>query len=230
MKIFIGSSYFEGGKGGPEFRRAFAHHWYYNTMAASPDKVAVICEGGSVPPRFAKVDYVNLTGDLGHCEGLIEKAKRGLPHPEFAGWSASMCALAMLAYVDGATFVYKEEDALAFGPWLQRMKQDLGNADLVFGPKMKSAPWMPAAQSLFMVRHSAIPWFVRTYLSLGGDDNASTLGEHKFCAMESKFPQRCRRLSFGCDREKPIPWDSDCFYAQQWTQAELEEAKRRNLL
>ena len=38
------------------------------------------------------------------------------------------------------------------------------------------------------------------------------------------------RLSFGGDRMRPLPWDTEVWYAQQWTQNELDEAKSRGLL
>ncbi len=229
MKYMIGSSFYDKGRGGAEFRREFAQIWYYNTMAArpAPQRVIVVSEGSSRPFNAVGVDTINLTGDLGHCHDLIEKRK---PH-EFSSWSASMCATAMLAYDNETDFIYKEEDCLAFGPWVEKMYADLGTGSLIFGPKMKSPPWMPCAQALFLVRHNAIPAFIRTYLSLGSDGNPATLGEHKFVKLERTWgPARVKRLSFGVDRERPIPWDDPVFYFQQPTAAELDEARRRNLI
>ena len=85
------------------------------------------------------------------------------------GWSASVLALAMVAYNDEADFLYTEADCLAFGPWVAQMYTDLGDGDIVFGGPMKSEPWMPRAQSLFLVRHKAIPLFVAKYLTMGND-------------------------------------------------------------
>jgi hypothetical protein len=229
MRFLLGSSYFDRGKGGAEFRRELATIWSENNSRAdvAPTRTVIISEAGSKRPAVGwATDVVRLTGDLGHCHDLIEGRK---PH-EFAGWSATMCALAMTAYADEADFLYKEEDCLAFGPWVKRIYDDLGSGDIVFGGKMKSAPWMPCAQSLFLVRHRAIPLFVRTYLGLGGDNNKNTLGEAKFARLASMFPMKVRYLSFGVDRERPIPWDDPVFYFQQPTAAELEEASRRGLI
>lgn len=227
MKFTIGSSFFDKGRSGEDFRRTFAHLWYFNTMAMNPHHVIVVSEGGSHRPQYSGVDVLNLTGDLGHCHDLIENRK---PH-EFSSWSASMCLTALAAYDNETDYIYKEEDALAFGPVVERMYRDMGDGMMVFGRKMKSAPWMPCSQSLFLVRHEFIPKFVSAYLGMGGERSRNNLGEHKFLRIEERFGSHViRRLSFGVDRERPIPWDDPVFYFQQPTQDELAEAKRRGLI
>lgn len=226
-EFFLGSSYFENGKGGTAFRREFAHLWYFNTRKQNPTKTVIISEGGSAPPHYAGIDYVNLAADLGHCHDLIENRK---PH-QFSSWSTSMCALALLAYDAVLPFVYIEQDAFCFGPVVEQGFKDLGDGLMVFGQKHKSPPYMPCSQSFFIVAHAFIPTFVASYLALGGDRNRHNLGEHKFVRIEEKFGhQKCRRLSFGVDRCRPIPWEAPIYYAQQWSAEELEEAKRRGLI
>lgn len=229
MRWLLGSSFYDRGKGGPSLRREFAAIWAENNARADvkPTRTVVISEGGSKMPNVGwATDVVRLTGDLGHCHDLIEGRK---PH-EFSGWSATMLAAALMAYTDEADFIYKESDCLAFGPWVKQIYDDLGTGDIVFGGKMTSPPWMPCAQSLFLVRHKAIPMFVRTYLALGGDNNRTNLGEHKFVKLASTFPMKVRHLSFGVDRERPIPWNAPVFYFQQPTIAEIDEARTRGLI
>lgn len=231
MRYLLGSSFFDGGKNGAAFRRQLAVIWAENVARArpQPSRVVIVSEGGSKRPNVGPLnaDIVRLTGDCGHCDQLVKGERAN----EFSGWSASMTALAMLAYTDMADFLYWEEDCLAFGDVVGQLYRDMGDGDMVFGRKMTSAPWMPAAQSLFLVRHSFIPTFVHTYLSMGGERKPNNLGEHKFVFIESRFgSRRIRRLSFGVDRERPLPWDAPVWYAQQWTSAELEEAARRKLI
>lgn len=233
MRIFLGTSFFDGGK--PE-RQAMAKLWVENVarMDVKPTKIVAIGEGNAVVPALWG-DVVRLTGNLGHIHQHLDNGPKS--HHAFTGWSASVMALAWLSYIDESDFLYRESDCLAFGPWVTRMYRDLGNADWVFGPKMKSAPWMACAQSLFLVRHKAIPDFVYRFLSYGPENHRDNIGETRFVKMAKfTYPHEftpalpAAYLSFGCDRERPIPWDDDCFYAQQWTPAELEEAKRRNLI
>jgi hypothetical protein len=230
MRYLLGSSFFDGGKNGPEFRRAFAPIWSANVakLTPQPSRIVIICEAGSKRPTVGwNTDVIRLTGDCGNCDQIL-KGKR--PN-DYSGWTAGMAALAMLAYVDMADFVYFEEDCLAFGDVIGQAYRDMGDGDMVFGRKMMSAPWMPCSQAFFLVRHRAIPQFVSDYLALGGERSVTNLGEHKHCKIEQKWgSQRARRLTLGCDRERPIPWDAPAFFCQQWTLAELAEAKRRNMI
>jgi hypothetical protein len=70
---------------------------------------------------------------------------------------------------------------------------------------------------------------VRGFLINGPENDRARIGETRFIRMEDTLG-RAGRLSFGVDRERPIPWDAPAFYFQQPTRAELEEAARRNLI
>lgn len=226
-RFLIGSSYFDGGK---PFRKEFARIWHWNTLAANPfpSRVVIVAEGGGQIPLISPAtDVIHLTGDLGH----IGQHMSGEKKHEFTGWSSSMLAGAMLAYSDCADFIYKEDDCLAFGPWVEQMYADAGDRQFVFGRRMTSPPRQLCSQSLFMVRHSWIPTFVREYLALGNDGQSDNMGEHKFWKIEQKYGSSVvARLSFGVDRERPIPWDDRVWFAQQWTSEELDEARRRKLI
>lgn len=234
MRYLIGSSFFDGGKNGPEFRRAFAPIWSAQFRTLEPTRIVIVSEAGSKRPLVGwNTDVIRLTGDCSHCETLVEDCEKGLGRHrnEFSGWSASMTALAMIAYCDMADFIYVEEDCLAFGDWVGQLYRDMGDGYMAFGRKMTSAPWMPCSQSMFIVRHVFIPEFVSSYLALGGERNRHNLGEAKFCKLEKKSGTGViRRLTFGVDRERPIPWDAPVWFAQQWTPAELAEARARNLI
>lgn len=226
MRFLLGTSVFDGGK--PE-RQEMTRLWQENlrTMDVAPSRVVIIAEGGSKVPHIAAgIDVVRLTGDLGHIHAHLDNGPKS--HHAFTGWSASVLALAMLAYIDESDLVYRESDCLAFGPWVSRMYCDCGDAGWAFGPKMTSAPWMACAQSLFLVRHGTIPHFVEQFLKRGDERDRSRIGESRFVDMARSIP--AARLSFGVDRMKPIPWDDEVFYFQQPAPDELAEAKRRNLI
>ena len=227
MKYLLGSSFFPGGR---EHRIEFARVWHWNTLKTFPNasRVVIVAEGGGVPPIVSPItDVVHLTGDLGHIGQHLNGSKKH----EFTGWSASMCAVAMLAYIDEADLIYKEEDDLAFGDCEKQLYADMGDGDMAFGRRMTSAPWMECSQSLFIVRHAFIPAMVSAYLAMGKDGDVNNLGERKFQNLESRFgTHRIRRLTFGVDRERPLPFDAPVWHAQQLKSEELDELKRRNLI
>ena len=206
--------------------------WRHNTAKAIPPprRIVVLAVGGAVPTFIGEdTDLIHLAGNLGHMHHLIGKELPRKSHM-LGGWSASVLAMAMIAYSDEADFVYKEADCLAFGPWIEQMYADMGDGDIVFGGPMNSEPWMSCAQSLFLVRHEAIPLFVAKYLTMGNDCE-TMLTEDKFAFLDQgSGAMKVRHLSFGVDREKPIPFDAPVFYAQQFTVSEIESLKQRALI
>lgn len=220
MRFLLGTSFFHDSNNPQKVEMMSL--WHRNIPREASNVVALY--EGSTIPMVSPAQAVRLTGDLGHIGAHLNGSK---PH-HLTGWSASVCALAMLAYINEADFIYKESDCLAFGPWVQQLYQDAEGVEFVFGPKMTSAPWMTCAQSLFLVKHHFIPAFVSVFLSLPPD--RAMLGEDKFCHLEGVYPHLTRRMSFGVDRMRPIPWDAPVFYFQQPTQLDLDEAKRRKLI
>lgn len=171
--------------------------------------------------------WVRLDQNLGHVGDLLSGAKKN----DFCGWSATVLGLAMTAYASGQDLIYVEQDCLAFGPWVEQMYSDMGSGDMVFGRAMKSSPWMPCAQSLFLIRHSFLPHFVAQYLYMGPDGSLDNLPETKFVKLEAQnSPGRIRRLSFGYDRERPINFDDKVWYAQKFSREELDELRRRKMI
>lgn len=228
MRFLLGSSVFHDNK--PE-RVEMTKLWLENMrrMDVQPERTVIIAEGDSfvfVPPNNDKISVVRLSGDLGHIHQHLDNGPKS--HHAYTGWSASVLSLAMLAYVNETDFVYKESDCLAFGPWVQRMYRDLGDNNWAFGPKMTSAPFMACQQSLFLVRHRAIPTFVRLFLQHGPENNRASIGENRFMRMAVEMKPSF--LSFGVDRMRPIPWGDEVYYFQQPNPEELTEAKRRNLI
>ncbi len=199
--------------------------WANNTSQSAPATNFACIEVGTRNPLY-QGNNIALANNLGHVGDLLNNSK---PH-EMCGWSAAVLALAMVAYCNETDMLYKEQDCLAFGPWVEQMYKDIGTKGMVFGRKMVNAPYMPCAQSLFLIRHHFIPEFVRRYIELGPERTADNLPEHKFAKLEELWPQHYARLSFGYDRERPINFDDPVWYAQKLTAPELEEIKRRNLL
>lgn len=195
----------------------FFELWKSNTKKYTDDYF-VMSTGPSLDNRFIACRH-----NIGHVGDLIKENKGGL-----CGWSASVCALAMIAYNCGRDFIYKEADCLWFGDVIGQMYRDCEGKQMVFGKKMQSAPYMACAQSTFLIRHGFILDFLRAYLFLPHDKDM--LPEDKFVKLEENHPDLYGRLSFGVDREKPIPYDDSIFYAQQITESEISELRRRGII
>lgn len=198
--------------------------WLDNTLRYShPKRITVVADSGSVVPFNHEILLnINLSGNLGHFMELVEGKK---PYA-LNGWSGAMLVGAMIAYCDESDMVWKEEDCLAFGPWAEKMYDELGGAKAIWG----SCSFMPCEQSLFLVMHDQIPEFVQHYLDGPPQNRSGEFGEDKFKRMEENFPEKYRRFSFGCGRDRPIPWDDEIFYFQQAKREDVEEAIKRGLL
>ena len=210
----------------------FARIWYYNTIKAPyrGDIYVFETKGSAFPDAEpyarATIRHIPTHFNLGHVGDLLDGK---LPF-QFCGWSASVLAGAMIAYNCGKDMLYKESDCLAFGSWIPTLYSQLGDAGFIFGRKHQSAPWMPCSQALFLIKHAYIPAFVSRYLALGTDNDATNLPEHKFMRLMEQDPANVKQMTIGYDRERPICFDDEVWYAQKFTEAEMAELRRRELI
>lgn len=219
MKYIIGTGFVNKG----EWSQLFAIDWIVRLRSQYPSsKVVVMGAGTHWPMEDDTVDCIQ-GENLGHVGDYMNGQRTG----QLCGWSASVVALCLIAYNCQSDLVYLEQDCLAFGPWLELAYADMGDGEFIFGKAHTAAPWMEASQSLFVIRNSFLLEFVREYLSLPED--SKMLPEAKFCEIERRHPAKTRRLSFGVDRQRPIPFDAPVFYGQQWTAEEIEQLKERGL-
>lgn len=196
--------------------------WYANTYRhANPERVLVLANGGSHMAATAPGNWVYLDGNLGHAHDLSAGRK---PHV-MCGWSAAFVTLAMMAYSDERDFIFKEQDCLAFGPWVETMYHEIGDRGMIFGSNRYAC-----AQAIVLCRHAFIPEFVRLYMGEGSEQAKSNECELKFARLERQHPDLFGRFSFGVDRDRPIPYDAEVFYVQQIQPGELAELRRRILI
>lgn len=213
----IGTGYFDKG----QWTRDFAKLWCDNLAryVKKPQKVAVICAGSEFP---VQTDFICIPGiNLGHVGEYVDGKRTG----RFCGWSSSVLTLCSIAYGLGEDLIFLEQDCLAFGSWIERAYEDMAEAQFVFGPPHKTSPYMPCSQALFIIRHAFIPPFMEKYLSLPPDKYM--LPEEKFLRIMEAYPGVSRHLSFGCDRERPIPYGDEVVYAQQLMPMEIDEFRKR---
>ena len=205
----------------------FAEIWFKNTARHAnpwPTKTVIITGAGDGPRQLIqtgsnRVDVIECQGDLGHLKDKTE----GHKNHGLTGWATSMLACAMIAYNAELDFVFKEQDCLFFGHVIEQMYEDMGDGEAAIGLGLHGIhEALPSSQSLFLVRHRYIWRFVRDYLNEGEDNNGYGQGEKKFHRMRQKNPDKIRSLSFGVDRDRPLPFSSPVWYAQQFTVQELE--------
>lgn len=219
MKYLIGSGY------SPHKTSVWFYPlWLDNTLRyAEPDQVVVVAHSRApCPNQHHLVQWLAMRGDLGHVYDLLSKRK----NYEWCGWSMTICITALLAYFNECDYIHKEQDALAFGPWVERIYEEAGNdLDVLFG----SVEGAASAQSMFWVRHSFIPEFVRLYLGTGDERKVENIGEAKFDRLWRKH-ERFGRYTFGYDRQRPMNLDDRVFYGQKFTPQELMELEKKGFL
>jgi hypothetical protein len=204
-------------------REAFAETWVRNTLRfASPSRIYGIC-AGCEPPRVDGISFVAGAKNLGHIHHLIHDPQN-FPN-KLCGWTMSTLMGAMLAYHAGADMIYKEQDCLAFGPWVRAMYMQAGmnGARMLFG---RSA-LMGVEQSLIWIRHDALLEYVGRILAMPEGDG-EVLPEAKYMRLiDEGFAQF---FEFGYGRDRPVNFDSGMYYIQQASDAEWGELKARKLI
>lgn len=214
----IGTGYFDKG----QWTRDFAKLWMENLLRYTPKtkEVYVVCAGCEYPIKSDHI--ITIPGiNLGHVGEYVDGKRNG----RFCGWSSSIMTLCSIAYGLGEDLIFLEQDCLAFGPWIERAYKDMEKAQFVFGAPHKTSPYMPCSQALFVIRHSFLTTFMEKYLTLPPD--MFMLPEEKFLRIMEAHPSLCAHLSFGCDRERPIPYGDEVVYAQQLIPMEIDEFKKR---
>jgi hypothetical protein len=229
MSYTIGSGYYCASKSAEEFSRIWIKNIELHANPFPKKIVVVSVDGCHLPFDRPFLDEITLDGNLGHVHGLLGIEGPKKDH-EFCGWSGAVLATAMIAYCNETDFCWWEQDVLAFGDVIGQMYRDMGDRQMVFGGPMRSPPNMPCAQGLFLVRHRFIPTFVKSYIGKGSDASRVDLPEHKFASLARFFTSSITRLSFGVDRERPIPYTAPVFYCQHVSEAELAIMRTAGLI
>lgn len=206
--------------------------WMQNTLEyANPLAIYSIDSGDGRKPYSSGLagktplhwmHWIPLHGNLSHCGDLLSGAK---PY-HFSGIVISIFTLAMIAYMNEADFIYKEQDVLAFGPYVDEMYAAMGDKGCVFG----SSKLMSTALSLMLMRHSAIPEIVKMYMGTARENVGTEMCEGKFHRMQEQRPDIFCRYGFGVDRDRPFDVKAPIWYGQKFTPAELLQIRDAGLI
>ena len=212
MNYLLGSGYFNRPGTNMDW---FWPIWIDNTSKATGlNKAVVISAGGTKAPTPLPdwVKLLTLDGDLGHI-GDILAGKKSFP---FSSCTVEFCALALLAYVNNSDFIYKEQDMLAFGPWVETMYAACKGKQMVIGRGIRN----PANNSLFLIKHAFLPEFVRYYLGTTPEDTGY-IAEQKFKDLATSDPKNVGYYDFGYDKDRPFNHRDHVWCAQKLNGAEL---------
>jgi hypothetical protein len=225
VSYIIVSGYSSGGLHDTEGKRSlwspdlFLAKWTKNTYLHAHPLNTYVISSDSPPPENGLL--IVRVADLGHVQNMPSEQR-------LSGWSAALLTGCLLAYQSNADLIFKEQDCLAFGPWVDRLYNEIGTAPFITG-KTNSGGQANGllAQSLMLVQNSALLPFVSTYLSITTSDR-DLWPEHKVKLIGAKLG--IAHTSMGYDRSRPINYADKAFYAQQWSDAELNELDNRKMV
>lgn len=223
-KFHLSSGYFIGQ--GNERKIEVFRQWDRNNKKAdqTPHRTTVLSVGKSpIPSDFVPDLLLELDGNIGHCGAIIDKSK---PYP-YSGFSIAIMLLALVAYNDECDLIFKEQDCLAFGPWVSRMYRDCEGKQMVVG---RPEAGYKAVSSLFLVKHSFLLQFVHWWSGSFPETDQFHVVEHKMEAIKKEFNKEVGAISFGYDRTRPFKTTDPVFYVQQPTDAELKSLTDQGFL
>jgi Tfp pilus assembly protein PilF len=219
----IVTGYFNpGGKEGGAEAEKFFPLWYDNTLKyARPHRIYVI-NAASKPVDYGDCQWINLS------ENLFHHVRNLAPGQQLGGFSASVMLECLLAYHERSDLLFKEQDCLAFGTYVEKLYEEMGDKGMVAGPLIATGPGAGLLSvSLMLVRHEYLLEFVARYLSLWPSDR-DYLPEHKL--MEIAKTGRIVQSKMGYDRNRPINFDDAGFHLRKITAEEMGTLRAKGLI
>ena len=201
----------------------FRNVWQPNT--GERDVVMVDNTDEEIGMKVAFADrtrIISVNKNLGHVGQHL-----GAYRPHLLGFSLSWIIPALVAYSEQRDFIYKEADCLAFGSWEESILKDMEerNLQMAYGEGSK---WACTEQSLFYIKWEFLSEAIWSYLSIP-DGDGKILPEDKF-RMMSERNMRVGKFSIGCGRSRPIDYDAAAWYAQKFSDEEMQELRARKLI
>lgn len=194
----------------------FFEIWYKNTRKYIGENISIYILGPDKPNLKDKQNIYSLieSENLGHFGDLLTGKKNNY----LIGYTASAIYGMMHAYILGKDFVYKEQDCLAFGDYIQEMYKTSGKKSVVLGTNKVQA----CSTALHLIRREAIPLAIKTICE---EPDVKCITEKKYSRMINAI-----MYSFGYDRDRPFNAKDKIFYIQQIKKHELEILKNENLI
>lgn len=193
--------------------------WYKNTRKYIPKEIPIHILGPHKPNLENKENTKSLVEyeNLGHFGDLLTKKKNDF----LIGYTASVVYGMIDAYVRGKDFLYKEQDCLAFGDYVEEIYK-LINSNKNYGILVGPNKIQSCSTAIHFVKRNSIPDAINKICSTP-DIN---------CITEKKYSQmpNLGKLTFGYDRDRPFNPKDKIFYIQQIKLEEMEILKKENLI
>lgn len=232
-KYIIGSGYVHNpdDKDNIKFKKNFFSLWYNNTIEySSPEEIIVLNSNAEdLSDNYSNIKFLNLSDNPGHILHHLGKSKKSTAcnwenAPYLCGWSFSIIYTSLYAYFKDFDFIYKEQDCLAFGNWVSKLYNELGNRKMVTG----TSKHMSVEQSLFLIKNDYILDFTYKYLSILKSDK-NMLPENKFkYLIENNNEIGFFNMPYG--RDKPIDTNNLPFYLQHHNKKSNQKLKKSKLI
>ena len=192
----------------------FFNIWYSNTRKYTNAPIHIFGPHIPVLDNTENIKSIAEYQNLGHVGQYINGTKQGI----WCGWTAGVVYGMVDAYIRNVDFIYKEQDCLAFGNYIDKMYSEIEDGGIIMG----NYSLLPCAQSLFLVKRNYIPEVIKF---LANDEDRHVLPEDKF----NKIPNQ-KRLSFGYDRDRPFYVEDEIFYIQQISMADMDTLVNTKLI
>jgi len=187
--------------------------WWENTQKVSPALTVIVNAGAKCLPKEKKGLWIDCTENLGHVHHLITGEKK----QKLCGWTVSTLVGALAAYNCNTDMIYKEQDCLCFGPWVDAIYKEAEEkkANMMCG----KCDLVVIEQSLVWVRYESLLDYVKLILNMPEADK-DLLPEFKYRRLIDSGIMSY--LPFPGGRNRPLPTHERCWYAQQITAEEMK--------
>ncbi|MBU0581283.1 MAG: hypothetical protein KKA19_08910 [Candidatus Margulisbacteria bacterium] len=204
-------------------KKDFFKIWYYFVNKyTNPEKIIIIDSNSPIKPDIKedhRIEFVSLRKNFGH-------STKTLPKGILCGAERAILGGAFYSYINDADFIYIEQDCLVKGiGWVENCMRNLHKGNIMYGDG-EGTP-QPQQQSLMIIKKDFIPSFIDKILSVNIRSyeltiKGANINNH---SPESNFHKALNGfvdiLPFGYGRARPINFNDKYFYAQQWTENEL---------
>lgn len=193
--------------------------WYENTRKYIPQEIPIHIVGPHRPNLENKQNIISLLeyNNLGHFGDLLTKKKNDF----LIGYTASVVYGMIDAYVRGKDFLYKEQDCLAFGDYVEEIYEIINNSNN-YGILVGSNKTQACSTAIHFVKREYIPLTISHICSV----------PDIHCITETKYSEmpNLGKLTFGYDRDRPFNPKDKIFYVQQLKKEELQILKDEKLI